>query len=102
MSQAEIKSWVIISNVKDKPDMQKLPNVALQVSSLVDEWQSRGKMMWSGSFDNEISSMAVFEATESEANDFYKKYDRYCSGVLEYTMYQWDAMPILSILSNDQ
>jgi hypothetical protein len=45
--------------------------------------------------------MAIFEGTEKEANEFYAKYDKICSGILKYTMYQWDAMPILSILSTD-
>jgi urate oxidase len=45
--------------------------------------------------------MAVFDATKQEANEFYDKYDKICSGILEYTMYQWDAMPILSLLSSN-
>ena len=49
-----------------------------------------------------MSSMAIFEATEPEAREFFKKYDSVCSGVLEYSMYQWDAMPILSVLSGRQ
>ena len=55
--------------------------------------------MWSGAFNDNATGMAVFEATEREANEFYDKYDRICSGILEYSMYQWDAMPILSVLS---
>ena len=55
--------------------------------------------MWSGAFNDNATGMAVFEATEQEANEFYDKYDRICSGILEYSMYQWDAMPILSVLS---
>ena len=31
---------------------------------------------------------------------FFIKYDHICSGILEYSMYEWDAMPILSVLSN--
>ncbi len=99
MSQTEVKPWVIISNVKDDPDAERMQNLPSQVASLVDDWQSRGRIMWSGPFDNEASSMAVFEATEPEAREFFAKYDRYCSGVLEYSMYQWDAMPILSVLA---
>jgi hypothetical protein len=44
--------------------------------------------------------MAVFEATKNDADGFFKKYDKICSGILEYSMYEWDAMPILSVLSN--
>lgn len=70
-----------------------------QVTVLVDEWQSQGRIMWSGAFDIEQSSMPVFEATEDEAKGFFKKYENICSGVLNYYLHQWDAMPILSILS---
>jgi len=101
MSQTETKPWVIISNVKENPDAEKMQNLPSQVASLVDDWQSRGRIMWSGPFDNEVSSMAVFEATESEAKEFFAKYDSCCSGVLEYSMYQWEAMPILSVLSKN-
>ena len=41
----------------------------------------------------------VFEATKNEADNFFKKYDQICSGILDYSMYEWDAMPILSVLS---
>lgn len=91
--------WVLVSNVKDNTTPQDLERIAPQISALVDEWQSKGRIMWSGAFDNEQSSMAVFEATEQEAKDFFAKYEKVCSGVLNYYMYEWDAMPILSILS---
>ena len=55
--------------------------------------------MLSGPFDNAVSSMAVFEATEEEAKDFFKKYESICSGLLTYEMYQWDVPPVLSVLS---
>ena len=55
--------------------------------------------MWSGSFDDGATGMAVFEAAKDEADDFFKKYDEACSDKLEYTMYGWDAMPVLSLLS---
>lgn len=91
--------WVLVSNVKDNTTSQDLERIAPQISALVDEWQSKGRIMWSGAFDNEQSSMAVFEATEQEAKDFFAKYEKICSGVLNYYMYEWDAMPILSVLS---
>ena len=99
MSQEEIKPWAIISNVKEDILLQDLQRIAPQVTALVDEWQSKGRMMWSGAFDNQQSSMAVFEGTEQEAKEFFEKYDSMCSDVLDYSMYQWDAMPVLSILS---
>lgn len=99
MSQSETKPWVLVSNIRDDANPQDLESIAQKVAALVDEWQSRGKIMRSGAFDNETSSMAVFEATEQEAKEFYSKYEKVCSGVLNYYLYQWDAMPILSLLA---
>lgn len=98
MSQ-ETNPWVLVTNIKEDAAAQDLERITPQVTALVDEWQSKGRIMWSGAFDNEQSSMAVFEATEKEAQDFFKKYDDVCSGVLNYHLYKWDAMPILSLLS---
>ena len=55
--------------------------------------------MWSGSFDGQPSGMAIFEATDEEANKFYEEYSNACENVLTHYLYQWDAMPILSVLS---
>ena len=100
MSKQETKPWVLVSNIREDTNSLDLKMIAPQVSALVDEWQSNVKIMWSGSFDNEQSSMAVFEATEDEAKEFFRKYDDVCSGILNYYLHQWDAMPILSVLSN--
>lgn len=100
MSQQETKPWVLVTNIKEKINEQDLKDVFPQISALLDEWHSQGKIMWSGPFDNEQSSMAVFEATENEAKEFFKKYENSCSKVLNNHLYQWDAMPLLSVLSN--
>ena len=97
----EIKPWVLVSNVNENAHPDDLKRIAPQVAMLVDEWQSQGKIMWSGAFDNQMSSMAVFEATEEEANEFFRKYSIVCTDVLSYHLYQWDAMPILSVLSQN-
>ena len=99
MSQQEIRPWVLVSNIKENTKPLDLEMISPQVAALVDEWQSNGRIMWSGAFENEQSSMAVFEATEDEAKKFFKKYESICSGVLNYYLHQWDAMPILSVLS---
>ena len=95
----ETKPWVIITVFKENTNPSDLQRISPGIQSLIDEWQNDGKIMWSGAFNDNATGMAVFEATEQEANEFYDKYDRICSGVLEYSMYQWDAMPILSVLS---
>ncbi|MCE2614874.1 MAG: hypothetical protein LVO36_03115 [Nitrosopumilus sp. (ex Thoosa mismalolli)] len=99
MSQSQIKSWVLVSSIKKDVAPEALQGISPQVSSLVDEWHSKGRIMLSGPFDNAVSSMAVFEATKEEAKDFFKKYENICSGILTYEMYQWNVPPVLSILS---
>ena len=101
MSQQEIetKPWVIITVFKENTNPNDLQRISPQIQSLVDEWQNNGKMMWSGAFNDNATGMAIFEGTEHEAKEFYDKYDKICSGILQYSMYQWDAMRILSVLS---
>ena len=99
MNMQETKPWVLVSNIKEETNPQDLERIVPQVITLVDEWQSQGKFMWSGPFDNETSSMAVFEATDQEAKEFFGKYEKICSEFLNFHLYQWDAMPILSVLS---
>ena len=95
----EIRPWVIITVFKENTNLNDLQRISPQIQNLVDEWQSQEKMLWSGAFNDDATSMTVFEGTEQEANEFYSKYDKICSGILQYSMYQWDAMPILSVLS---
>lgn len=95
----ETKNWVIITVFKENTNGDDLQRIAPLIQNLTDEWQSQGKMMWSGPFSDNATAMTVFESTEQKANEFYQKYDKICSGILEYSMYQWDAMPVLSLLS---
>ena len=102
MNQQELQEtspWVIITVFKEDTNVNDLQIISPQIQCLVDEWQNKGKMIWSGAFNDNATGMAVFEGTEQEANEFYSKYDKICSGILEYSMYQWDAMPVLSVLS---
>ncbi|EPA04593.1 hypothetical protein [Candidatus Nitrosarchaeum limnium] len=104
MSQQLVQSkpWVLISVFKDNTNPDDVSRITPQIQEIIDEWQSTGKIMWSGAFNDNATGMAVFEGTEQEANEFYAKYDKVCSGILEYTLYQWDAMPILTILSDNK
>ena len=99
MTDTETKPWVIITVFKENTDPLDIERIGPQIQNIVDEWQSTGNIMWSGPFGDNLTGMAVFEATKNDADNFFKKYDQICSGVLEYSMYEWDAMPILSVLS---
>ncbi|AJM92521.1 MULTISPECIES: hypothetical protein [Nitrosopumilus] len=95
----QLKPWVIVSSISDDASEQDIDRIRPQIISLVDNWQSSNGTMWSGSFSGKPSGMAVFEATEQEAKKFYDEYSKVCGDVLVHHMYQWDAMPILSVLS---
>ena len=93
------KPWVLVSSLKETTNEQDLQRITPEISNLIDEWHLKGKMIWSGPLDNNSTGMAVFEASDNEAKIFFSQYDKICSGILDYHLYQWDAMPILSILS---
>lgn len=97
-----IKPWVIVSVFKENIMESDLERITPGINNLVDEWHSQGKIMWSGAFNDNKTGMAIFEATEEEAREFYDKYDKVCSGVLDYHLYQWDAIPLLSLFSKGE
>ena len=94
-----LKPWVIVSSIGNDPTEQDIEKIRPKIISLVDNWQSTKGTMWSGSFSDQPSSMAVFEATDEDAKKFYQEYSDVCENILVHHMYQWDAMPILSVLS---
>jgi hypothetical protein len=96
---AEITPWILVSTFKEDTNPADLERITPQIKDLIDGWHSQGRVMWSGSLNDNKTGMAVFEATEQEANKFYDRYHKICSGVLEHFLYQWDAMPLLSFLS---
>ena len=99
VASEEITPWVLISVYKEDTNPADLAKITPQIRGLVDMWQSECKMMWSGALDDNRTGLAIFEATESDANLVYAKYDQICAGILEYSLYRWDAMPVLSFLS---
>lgn len=102
MSQLETiskKTWVLVSTLKENSQGQDLQRIVSQISDLIDEWHTQGKIMWSGGFDDNKTAMTIFDATQDEAKTFFSKYDKACSGILGCYLYQWDAMPLLSLLS---
>ena len=88
--------WVLVSTLKD--ETKDLQSITHSVIELVNEWQSKGNFIWSGPFDDSKTGMAIFEATEKEAKEFYDKYDKICSKILDYRLSHWNAIPFLSAL----
>lgn len=102
MSQQELisqrKPWILISVLKENTNEQDIERIRPGISDLVDQWQSQGRMIWSGPLNDNKTGIAIFEATEDEANQFYNKYEQVCKDALDYYLYQWDAMPLLSFM----
>ena len=94
--------YVLVSVFKDDAKPEEVSNAAPALSLLIDEWHNAGKMIWSGSFDDNKTAMSVIEATKNEAEVFYAKYDNITKPFLATYMYQWDAMPLLSLIGNKQ
>lgn len=90
--------WVLVSSLKEQTKQVDLEMITPSVIELVNEWQTKGNFIWTGPFDDSKTGMAVFEATQEQAREFYDKYDKVCSGILDYHMYQWSAIPFLSAL----
>ena len=95
----ESNPWVLVSTFKENISAESLAQITPQIQNLVDEWHSSGKIMWSGAFNDNRTGMAIFEASKEEADQLFAKYSQICQGVLDCFLYQWDAMPILSMLS---
>jgi len=98
MTVSEKQTWVLVSTLKQNTKEEDLQRIAPSIIDLIDEWQSAGKFIWSGPFNDNKTGMAIFEATEEDAKMFYDKYDKTCSGVLDYYLYRWDALPFLAML----
>ena len=90
--------WVLVSSLKEQTKEVDLQMITSSVIELVNEWQTKGNFIWTGPFDDNKTGMAIFEATQEEAKGFYDKYDKACSGILDYHMHQWSAIPFLSAL----
>jgi uncharacterized protein YciI len=89
---AQKELWVLVSQLKENADNSELERIAPQVLTLIDQWNNSGKFIWSGPFGNNAGGMAVFEATQNEANSFAKNYGDIASGVLNYYVYKWDVL----------
>ena len=93
------KLWVIISSRKENGKTRELEIIKPLVKQLNEEWFLSGDFIWEGSFDDNKTSMAIFEATEEKARKYFAKYNKVCLKSLVNKLYQWDALPLLSILA---
>ena len=96
------KPYVLVSAFKEDVKLEDVEQSTPALALILDEWQLSGKMIWSGSFDDNKSAMSIIEAGKNEADEFLIKYNNATSTFLSTYMYQWDAMPLLSLLGNKQ
>ena len=101
--QSEEKSpHVIVSTFKEGVNPQDVEQAAGKITTMIDEWNVQGNMIWTGSFNDGKSAMSVIEANEADASTFFNSYNNVCKSFLDAYMYQWDAMPVLSLLGKKQ
>ena len=102
MGNDDKQPYVLVSVFKQDAKPEEIANAAPALSLLIDEWHNAGKMIWSGAFDDNKTAMSVIEATKDEAEAFYAKYDNTTKPFLATYMYQWNAMPLLSLIGDNQ
>lgn len=93
------KLWVLVSSLKESTTDDDLHRITPSVSALVDQWHARGKFVLSGPLDNNKSGLAIFEATENEAKQLLEEQKQASSDALDSYLYQWNALPFLSLLN---
>jgi len=93
------KLWVLVSSLKETATSDDLQRITPSVSTLFDQWYSRGKFVLSGPLDNNTTGLAIFEAGENEAKQLLEEHKRASSDALDSYIYQWDALPFLSLLN---
>lgn len=98
----ERKLWVIISTRKREESGKELDIIKPMVEKLNEQWFEKGDFIWAGSFDDKKTSMAIFEAVEDKARKYYDDYSKICLDSLDSTIYQWDALPLFTILQRIQ
>ena len=102
MEDSNREPFVLVSVFKEDTKSEEIVNIKPALSLIIDEWHNSGKMIWSGSFDDNKTAMSIIESTKNEAEVFYAKYDNITKSFLATYMYQWDAMPLLSLIGNKQ
>ena len=94
--------YVLVSVFKEDAKPEEISGAAGRIAAIVDDWNGQGNMIWSGAFDDNKTSMSVIEGDKATVEKFFKEYDSACKAFLSSYMYQWEAMPLLSLLGQKQ
>jgi len=98
----ERKLWVIISTRIRDGSGKELAIIKPMVEKLNEGWFEKGDFIWAGSFDDDKTSMAIFEAVEDKARKYFDDYSKICLDSLDSDIHQWDALPLFTILQRIQ
>jgi len=96
------KLWVIISSRKKECEEKELEIIKPLVEKLTQRWFEKGSFIWTGAFDDDKTSMSIFEATREKAEKYFEDFCKVCANSLENNIYQWDALPLFTILERIQ
>ena len=96
------KLWVIISSRKNSGSAKELQIIQPIIEKLNEQWFEKGDFVWTGRFDDDKTSMAIFEATKDKAENYFEEYSKICEASLDMKMYRWDALPLFTILERIQ
>ncbi len=99
---AEKSPYVLVSVFKEDAKAQDVAAAAGTIATIIDDWNAKGNMIWSGSFDDNKTAMSVVEGDKATVEGFFNAYNNACKSFLSSYMYQWDAMPLLSLLGQKQ
>ena len=99
---ADKSPYVLVSVFKEDAKELDVAQAAGKIAAIIDDWNGHGNMIWSGSFDDNKTAMSVIEGDKTQAESFFEKYNNACKSFLSSYMYEWDAMPILSLLGQKQ
>ena len=99
----ERKLWVVISTrKKDDGSVNELDIIKPLTEELNERWYKKGDFLWAGRFDDDKTSMIIFEATKEKADNYFESYSKICSGSLDIKIHQWDALLLFTILARLQ
>ncbi len=92
--------WLLVPGKKTAENELSIIQPILE--KLNEQWFEKGDFIWTGRFDDDKTSMAIFEATMEKATKYYDAYSKICSAALDTNMHQCDALPLFTIIERIQ
>ena len=94
----EKSPYVLVSVFREDAKEQDVIQAANKIATIIDEWNMQGNMIWSGSFDDDKTSMSVIEGTKPEIDAFFRKYDDVCKSFLSSYTVSYTHLTLPTIL----